>query len=228
MSFQQLIADTNPDTPSHWLRQRVLRGQTTMLDSRHEDNPRLFGEDGELTTEGAAYIGALDNLTGVRKERLRFGRWVAAEGLVYTDYDPNLHHYQIADPPHSWTRYWSVDFGFTNPMVIQCWAEDPDGRLFLYRELVRTQTLVEDMAARILKIVRKQDGTWREPKPRAIVCDHDAEDRATLERHLGMSTVAAPKTISDGIQAVQARLRPQGARWWSGTRRWSTPNTRAG
>jgi phage terminase large subunit len=43
-----------------------------------------------------------------------------------------------------------------------------------------------------------------------VICDHDAEDRATLERHLGMGTVAAKKTVSDGIQAVQARLRPAG------------------
>src|SRR5262249_12503778 len=40
------------------------------------------------------------------------------------------------------------------------------------------------------------------------VSDHDAEDRATLERH-GVSTVAANKAISTGIEAVKARLRKQ-------------------
>jgi phage terminase large subunit len=38
------------------------------------------------------------------------------------------------------------------------------------------------------------------------VCDHDAEDRATLERHLGITTTAAFKDVSSGIQAVQTRL----------------------
>jgi phage terminase large subunit len=43
-----------------------------------------------------------------------------------------------------------------------------------------------------------------------VICDHDAEDRATLEKHLGLSTSAAKKTVSDGIQAVQSRLKPAG------------------
>lgn len=47
-------------------------------------------------------------------------------------------------------------------------------------------------------------------KPRAIVCDHDAEGRGTLERHLGMQTQPAWKSIPEGIEAVQARLRTAG------------------
>jgi len=41
------------------------------------------------------------------------------------------------------------------------------------------------------------------------VADHDAEDRATLERH-GVPTVTAYKKITPGIQAVKARLRKAG------------------
>jgi len=43
----------------------------------------------------------------------------------------------------------------------------------------------------------------------ATICDHDAEDRATLERY-GIPTTAAMKAVSLGIQAVQTRLRPAG------------------
>jgi PBSX family phage terminase large subunit len=210
VSFQQLLADCNPDAPHHWLNVRCEAGKTLMFESRHEDNPLLFDDDGNLTEIGTAYIGKLDNLTGVRYQRLRRGLWVAAEGLIYEEWDPVRH---LVDPfpiPAAWTRYWSVDFGFTNPLVLQCWAEDPDGRLFLYRELYRTKRLVEDHARDILKLVRDVKQTWREPRPRAIICDHDAEDRATLERHLGMSTVPAQKTVSDGIQAVATRLRIDG------------------
>lgn len=41
------------------------------------------------------------------------------------------------------------------------------------------------------------------------VCDHDAEDRATLERY-GVPTVAAYKAVATGIEAVQSRLRMAG------------------
>lgn len=212
--YQQLIADTNPDADTHWLNVRGQTGQTLVLESRHEDNPRYFNDDGSMTKEGIAYMANLDALTGVRKLRYRYGKWVGAEGMIYEDWDTAVHLIDRFDIPDSWVRYWSVDFGFTNPFVLQCWAEDPDGRLYLYREIYHTQRLVEDHAETILDIVAPEDESgkrvWTEPRPRAIVCDHDAEDRATLERKLGMPTVAAKKTVSDGIQAVQTRLKRAG------------------
>ncbi len=210
VSFQQLIADCNPNTPHHWLNLRAQQGQTTMLNSAHEDNPMLFGPDGTLTAVGTSYIAKLDALTGVRYLRLRKGLWAAAEGLVYEDFDPAVHLVDsLPSGSEHWTRWWSVDFGYTNPFVWQSWAEDPDGRMWLYREIYKTQELVEDHARHMIKLTQQRDGTWVEPRPRAIVCDHDAEDRATLERHLGISTVAAHKAKSPGIQAVQSRLRVQ-------------------
>jgi phage terminase large subunit len=146
----------------------------------------------------------------VRYQRLRRGLWVAAEGLVYEEWNPATHLVDaLPAGSEDWVRWWAVDFGFTNPFVLQCWAEDPDGRLWLYREIYYTGRLVEDHARKILSIVRP-DGVWIEPRPRAIICDHDAEDRATLERHLGMQTVAAKKAVSPGIQAFQLRLRKAG------------------
>jgi phage terminase large subunit len=228
LSYQQLIMATNPGPPTHHLKQRADAHRCELLYSTHEDNPRLYG-DGEWTEYGKAYLARLDSLTGVRHQRMRWGRWVAAEGQIYDTYDPDLHLIDQRELPPDWPRFWTVDFGFTNPFVLQCWALDPDGRLILYREIYRTKTLVEDHAKTILRAVRKCAECcdskaaahdchtceacrleWTEPKPRAVICDHDAEDRATLERHLGMSTVPARKGVSDGLQAVQARLKPAG------------------
>lgn len=207
ISFQQVIADCNPDVPTHWLKVRADEGRTLMLESRHEDNPLLFGEDGKCTPEGVAYINKLDNLTGVRFDRLRKGLWSAAEGLIYEEYDPRIHLVDRFDIPDDWVRWWSVDFGFINPFVLQWWAEDPDGRLYLYREIYTTKRTVDQHAKIALEQVTK-DGKWIEPKPRAIFCDHDAEGRAVLSRELGLSTVAANKKVIDGIQAVERRFRP--------------------
>lgn len=207
--YQQLIADANPDVPTHWLKLRCDQEKTHYIRSRHEDNPVLFNQTpegpGELTEVGKNYMSKLDALTGVRYQRLRKGIWCAAEGLVYEEYNPDVHlHKHIGRPPISWTRYVTVDFGYTNPMVVQFWAEDEDGRLYLYRELYQTKITVEDMAPKILKAMNLRN----EPRPRMIICDHDAEGRATLEKHLGMSTKAAKKSVEDGIQAVKMRMKP--------------------
>jgi phage terminase large subunit len=207
--YQQLIADCNPDRPNHWLHEKTRTGEVVMLESRHEDNPTLYLPDGSLTASGASYISRLDALTGVRYQRLRRGLWVAAEGLVYDDYDPAVHLIDRFDIPDNWPRYWVIDFGFTNPFAHQWWAEDPDGRLYLYREIYRTQRLVEDHAKDVLGQVQKRDGTWREPKPVAVICDHDAEDRATFTRHTGLPTTAAKKGKTKGLQVTQVRFKVQ-------------------
>lgn len=205
MPYQQLIADCNPGPPSHWLKKRADRGQTVMLESRHEDNPELWdARAGRWTERGAAYIAKLDALTGVRKLRLRSGIWAAAEGMVYDEYDPAVHILPRRVLPAEWPRYWVFDFGYTNPFVWQEWVEDPDGRLILYREIYRTQRLVEDHAKDIRALTKDS------PRPRAVLGDHDAEDRATLERHLGVKVTPARKNVSPGLQAVKARLRPAG------------------
>ena len=209
ISFQQVIADTNPSVPTHWLKDRCNRGETVMLESRHEDNPQLYDSAGEVTSQGAEYLSKLDRLTGVRYLRLRRGLWVAAEGIIYESFDPAIHILDRFEIPWEWPRWWAVDFGYIHPFVLQRWAEDGDGRLYLYAEQFCTKRLVEDHARDVLTQVRP-DGKWVEPKPQAIICDHNAEDRATLERYLRLSTKPAHKTVSDGIQAVHARLRPAG------------------
>ena len=214
MPYQQIIGDMNPDAPTHWIKARVQLGQMTLLESRHEDNPELYDiKTKEWTIRGAQYLKQLDALSGVRYRRLRLGQWASAEGAVYEEtWDRALHVIDrfVLDPldkdqvPSSWPRYWSIDFGYTNPFVWQAWAEDPDGRLFRYKEIYKTKTLVEDHARRIKEVTKD------EPRPRVIICDHDAEDRATLERHLDMPTQGAWKAVGPGIQALEGRLRTAG------------------
>lgn len=203
LSYQQLIMATNPGPPTHHLKRRADAGRCLLLYSKHEDNPRLFA-GGQWTEYGQTYLARLDSLTGARYHRMRWGKWVSAEGLVYEDWDEAVHLIEPFDVPATWTRWVGIDFGYTNPFVAQLYAEDPDGRLYLIREWVRTRMLVEDHAVAIRdRLLAGQ------PRPRGIITDHDAEDRATLEKHLGMSTIAAKKTVSDGIQALQSRLRVQ-------------------
>ena len=60
--------------------------------------------------------------------------------------------------------------------------------MYLYRELYRTHELVEDMARLITKLSHGE-------KIEATITDHDAEDRATLERY-GIYSIPAFKDVS--------------------------------
>jgi PBSX family phage terminase large subunit len=203
MPYQQIIADCNPAPPSHWLWRRALSGQVTAFASKHEDNPVYYDNvKKEYTARGKAYIKKLDALSGVRYKRLRLGIWCAAEGMVYEGWNPDVHLIDHMDIPVGWDRIWVVDFGFTHPFVWQSWAIDPDGRMFLYREIYQTGRTVSQHC-RLIK-------SLNEPRPRVIICDHDAEDRATLEAEIGQSTIPAIKAVTTGIQCVTDRLRIAG------------------
>ena len=210
VTFQQQLADCNPAQDSHWLKQRCDDGRTDMLRMRHEDNPRLFDDDGTVTAEGVEYIDRLDRLTGVRHARLRKGEWSSAEGVIFDEWDTHTHLIDRFPIPPEWARWWAVDFGYTNPFVCQMWAEDPDGRLYLYREIYYTERTVDQHARTILNHVTDDQGKWVEPKPTAVVCDHDAEGREQLRRHLGLPMRKADKAVLEGIDAVMRRLRPAG------------------
>lgn len=205
MPYQQLIMDCNPDKEKHFLNRRAAEGAYLRLISRHEDNPTLWDDKTQQWTErGSRYIARLDSLHGVRYLRLRKGKWASAEGMVYEEWNAQQH---VIDPHNwfpGWKFYWSVDFGYTHPFVAQLWAVDNGGTLILYREIYRTQTLVEDHARAMLEMESDLH-----VQPLAVVCDHDAEGRATLERYLERETKPAHKAIREGIQAVQARLRPR-------------------
>ena len=200
---QQLLGCCNPDRPTHWLKRRCDAGRTALLEGRHRDNPILWDNGrGDWTEMGRAYIARLDALTGARKQRLRHGRWVQAEGVVYEGWDPAVHLVDRFEVPKHWRKFCSVDFGYTHPFACLWWTVDPDGRLYLYRQLYHTQRTVKVHSEQIR---RHSSGeiieTW--------VCDHDAEDMATL-RENGIPTTPANKAVSVGIQKVQERLKLAG------------------
>lgn len=209
MPYQQIIADCNPSGPSHWLNRRPQKKGMTRLISRHEDNPVLFEiKYGyfdhkpyyKRSALGQKYLSRLDRLSGVRRLRLRLGKWAAAEGMVYEDYDQEIHilRKRIFIPP-DWRRIRVVDFGYKNPFVCQWWAIDNDDAMYLYREIYFAERLVSKHAIDILALSEGE-------RIEATIADHDLEDRNTLHE-AGVFTIPAYKDVVTGIQAVQSRFK---------------------
>ncbi len=222
--YQQLIMDCNPDKPSHWLKKRCDKGQSEMLLSLHRDNPKLWHgyENGvwyeEWTPQGDSYIAKLQRLSGARRARLYAGQWVAAEGVVYEDWDAQVHMISRHEMPEhwdEWPHYWAIDWGYIHPFVWQDWVENPEtGTLYLNRQIYRTKYLVEDASKDIMALCMAE----KLPVPQAIICDHDAGDRAVLEKHTGLLTLPAYKIIQPGIQAVKKRLKHDWGPYGTGIR----------
>lgn len=193
--YQQIIADVNPSFHSHWLNQRALAGLMTRIKTTHRDNPLYWNEDKvNWTQSGREYVlGTLHQLTGVRRLRYLEGKWATAEGIIYEDFNEEIHVIDSFKIPHDWAKYRVIDFGYTNPFVCQWWAVDYDGRLFMYRELYYSGRIVTE---HLLQIARYSIGE-RFVKD---IADHDAEDRATLEKPLTVAKSKAPQWLKAALR----------------------------
>jgi hypothetical protein len=202
--YQQIIGDLNPVNPSHWTNVFGREGKIMFLVTTHKDNPAYWdAKKRDWTEKGRYYVEKVlkGGLTGLAYKRLYQGLWVAAEGQVYPDWNPDIHIIPRVELPRAWPRYWTFDFGFVDPFVWQEWVQNPNnGQLILYRELYHTGLRVQQ-AAELIKSISYGVNV------QALICDHDAENRATLEKEFDCLTLPAFKLIAPGVQAVQNRLK---------------------
>lgn len=205
--YAQVFGDCNPGPPHHWILARSKDGPLKLLHSRHEDNPALYDDAGQITVQGRRTMAVLNALTGLEYDRLAKGRWVQAEGVIYKDWNRGVHLIEPFAIPHNWPRFWAVDFGYTNPFACLMCAMDGDGRLYVYRQIYHTKRRVDEHAERMRRV------SSGEPRPYDIVADSaDREGRETLAAE-GFGTIGAVKSgdsVRMGIQAVQKRLAPAG------------------
>jgi hypothetical protein len=200
MPFTRIYGDCNPGPPSHWIKHRE---GLELLESRHEDNPTLYDDAGQMTEQGRRTMAVLDALTGVRKERLRYGRWRQAEGAVYEEWDRALHVLPAGERrtvlASAASFVGGIDWGYTNPGVLLVFAHDGDGRLTLVREVYHTARL---------------DDWWLE-RCRALTAEFhvtawhaDPSEPAFIQkfRNAGLPLHEGQNDIAPGIQAVAARL----------------------
>lgn len=137
MPFSMLFGDANPGPPSHWI---LKRDGLKLFESRHQDNPRLYTRDGQLTPAGVQSMARLDKLTGMLYQRLRLGKWVQAEGVVYAEFDTG----NLTDdgPDPNWPIELGTDDGYNDPRCILFIQKKPD-RILVFDEIFESFKLAE-------------------------------------------------------------------------------------
>lgn len=201
-SWRQIMLSTNPDAPAHWINKRIINGnEGAVYYSSARDNPYNPSD----------YLETLALLTGVQKLRLVDGLWVQAEGAVYELFDQAIHLVDAPPPPEQIKYYIAgVDWGFTNPGVLQVWAVDYDRRICLVEEVYKTRELVAGE--------RGEDAFWLSEFKRAkaqydirrFICDPSEPAYIETMRRAGLNAQGADNAIRFGIDSVNGRLRVAG------------------
>ncbi len=199
MPYQQIIADMNPVNPDFWLYQREARGSVRFLQSRHEDNPTMTPER----------LAPLDALTGYRLKRLRLGLRVAAEGMYFEEWNPDLHVVDIFDIPSDWTRWVAIDWGFADPFCALWFARDSTTRkIYVYREIY-ARGLREDEQAEAILAANKNERIARYVADPSMWNERSESKRpsiASIYRECGLPIQPAGNSRVSGWQIVRRTL----------------------
>lgn len=126
-----VIADTNPDAPTHWLK-------TDYIDNENPDNKTLVFtftmDDNTFLAPDYVKQKKAQTPTGMFYNREILGLWVSADGLVYQDFDEDRMVIPASQIPNDLHVYCGVDWGFEHKGVITVWGDDNDGNVYLLHE----------------------------------------------------------------------------------------------
>ena len=74
------------------------------------------------------------SLSSDELESRRYGNFMQSGGLVYNEFDENVHVIEPFDVPKEWQDVISIDPGLNNPLSAHWYAEDFDGNIYVVAE----------------------------------------------------------------------------------------------
>lgn len=188
--WKQVILSTNPDGPMHWINQRlILGGHAKVYYSSALENPNNPPE----------YAEWLNMLTGILALRLREGKWVQAEGVVFSEFDEG--NLTDAEPDPEKPIELAIDEGYIDPRAILFIQRTPD-RILVFDEIYHSQHLPEVCVQEVVD--RCAAKGW--PLPEIAIIPTEA---VTLRERLRKANIPArPGThkIVDGIQRLRGYI----------------------
>lgn len=204
MPFGMLFGDCNPAGANHWIKLRARDRTLRLLESTHEDNPRLFNLDtGEITEAGKRTLKVLDSLTGARKERLRFGKWVSPEGLVYSEFtDANIvglvsdeiDTRKVSERPADVIDFdpdlpieLAMDDGYIDPRVTLFIQKQRD-RILVFAEMYHRRHLAQTCVSEIVDRCKQLYGTEE-------IEDEKTKEKIKIAKRLPDLAVIPPESI---------------------------------
>lgn len=138
-----------------------------------------------------------------------FGEFTSQQGLVYDEFDPQLHVINPFEIPDDGIVYQAIDFGVRNPFCCLWFYHDISGRfgaddcLYVFREYYKTNMTTIENGREIIRLSKN------DPAPKFVVADSASRDaRLILARELNLPTKPSPKELGmvSMINMVKDRL----------------------
>lgn len=141
------------------------------------DNPYLDRKEIEAMTK---------SMSEEELESRKYGKFMQYGGLVYNEFNEQIHVIEPFDIPKEWYDNISIDPGLNNPLSAHWYAQDFDGNVYVIAEHFEKGKDVAYHAGRIKEICNRLDWHYYNGKIRALI------DSAATQR-----TLASNKSVVD-------------------------------
>ncbi|MBY0157282.1 PBSX family phage terminase large subunit [Cytobacillus oceanisediminis] len=194
-----VLIDTNPENPAHFVK-------TDYID---KDGQKL--KNGKLNIK-AFHFTLFDNVyldeeyvesiiaatpTGMFTDRDIYGMWVAAEGVIYKDFNQKIHYVTSEEVAElRFVRYWAgVDWGYEHPGSIVVLGEDDQGDIYLLEEHAKQHEEI-DYWVKVAKEVKSRYGNIN------FYCDTARPEHIIRFRRERIRAINADKAVISGIEEI--------------------------
>lgn len=199
-----VMMDTNPENPMHTVKTDYIDKDGQMLKSGRL-NIRSFHfslfDNNFLDPEYVESIVA-STPSGMFTDRDIHGYWVAPEGVIYKDFNKDIHYISSEELEHrrvNFKKYFAgVDWGYEHPGSIVVIGQDDQGCFYLLEEYAKQHEEI-DYWVKVAKGVKERYGNIN------FYCDSARPEHVQRFRREKLRALNADKAIVSGIEEV-ARL----------------------
>ncbi len=199
-----VMMDTNPENPMHTVKTDYIDKDGQMLKSGRL-NIRSFHfslfDNNFLDPEYVESIVA-STPSGMFTDRDIHGYWVAPEGVIYKDFNKDIHYISLEELENrrvNFKKYFAgVDWGYEHPGSIVVIGQDDQGYFYLLEEHAKRHEEI-DYWVKVAKGVKERYGNIN------FYCDSARPEHVQRFRREKLRALNADKAIVSGIEEV-ARL----------------------
>lgn len=197
-----VFMDTNPENPGHTVKKDYIDKDGQRLESG-KLNIKAFHftihDNDQLDPEYVESIIA-STPSGMFTDRDIWGRWVAAEGVIYKDFKRDVHYISQAEAEKkNFVRHFAgVDWGYEHFGSIVVIAQDDQGDYFVIEEHAKQHEEI-DYWVKVAKGIKERYGNIN------FYCDSARPEHVKRFKRERLRAINAKKAVVSGIEQV-ARL----------------------
>lgn len=195
----RIIIDTNPENPAHSVKTDYID-----KDGQRLDNGRLNIRSFQFTLYDNIFLDpeyvesiVASTPSGMFTDRDIKGQWVAAEGVIYQDFNKDIHYIKSDILKNiNFTRYFAgVDWGYEHFGSVIVIGEDDKGNKYLVKEYAKQHEEI-DYWVDVAKSVQSTYGNI------LFYCDTARPEHIKRFRREGIRAKNADKAVLSGIESV--------------------------